>query len=311
MKVFVINYSVQNCGVYQYGKRVGDILVKSKNYNFIYLEINSYDQLDKEIQEHNPTIMIFNYLNGTMPWLTESTISSLKEKNIKLFLLVHNQGYSTWFDYYLHQDPYWKDIDDRNFSICRPLPLYEEKVKEKLDNIIRIGSFGFGLTNKQYHQVCKLVNDQFTNENVEINLHLSEGKFCGSTLNIPLVSQMCKQSITRSNIKLNITTNFISNSELLDFLAKNDLNIFLYDNYMTYNGISSVIDYALSVKKPIAINKSNMFSHIINVTPSICIEDNQLSDIINNGFAPLQEKCNSWTHEKFIHTLETILENVK
>jgi hypothetical protein len=51
-----------------------------------------------------------------------------------------------------------------------------------------------------------------------------------------------------------------------------------------------------------------MFSHIWDAQPSICVENNSLLNIINNGFAPLEEKYNSWTHKKFIHTLETIIE---
>ena len=71
-----------------------------------------------------------------------------------------------------------------------------------------------------------------------------------------------------------------------------------------------MIDYALSVQKPIAINKSNMFSHILDATPSICVEDNYLKDIIKNGFAPLHEKYNSWTNENFIHNIESIIGNL-
>jgi hypothetical protein len=144
-----------------------------------------------------------------------------------------------------------------------------------------------------------------------LRLHLTTGTFAGTTQNIPLVSQLCQKNITNSNISLNITTDFISDEELLDFLAGNDLNIFFYENYLTYNGISSVIDFALAVKKPIAINKSSMYSHLLDATPSICVEDNSLLTIMNNGFTPLQKKYNSWTHKKFIHNLETILETAK
>lgn len=50
-----------------------------------------------------------------------------------------------------------------------------------------------------------------------------------------------------------------------------------------------MIDYALAVQNPIAINRSNMYSHILDVEPSICVEDNYLIDIIKNGFTPLQK----------------------
>ncbi|NBP01134.1 MAG: hypothetical protein EBU90_13555, partial [Proteobacteria bacterium] len=66
----------------------------------------------------------------------------------------------------------------------------------------------------------------------------------------------------------------------------------------------------LSVKKPIAICRSNMFSHIIDVTPSICVEDTDLVDIMNNGFLPLQEKYDSWSHKNFIDNIEMIVEKL-
>ena len=112
------------------------------------------------------------------------------------------------------------------------------------------------------------------------------------------------------NITLNITTNFISDDELLEFLAGNDLNIFFYQKYPSYNGISSSIDYALSVKRPIAICRSNMFSHIWNTTPSICAEDSSLKEIINNGFGPLEHYYNQWSHSNFIKVFEDNIQNV-
>jgi hypothetical protein len=307
MNILVINHSTESCGVHQYGKRVGKILEKSKENNFFYYELESHRELDEKIKQHNPHAIIYNHLGGTMPWVTKETTSVLRNQGIVQHLLVHNLHYSTFFDYYLHQDPYWKSVDEKNFAIPRPLPFYEKTSNIKNDDVIKIGSFGFGLTNKYYHEICRVVNEQFEEESVEINLHLTAGKFCGNTLNIPLVAQMCNETITNSNIKLNITTDFISDNDLLKFLSNNDLNVFFYENYSCYNGISSVIDYALAVQKPIAINRSNMYSHILDVEPSICVEDNYLIDIIKNGFTPLQKKYNSWTHEKFIHRLNEIL----
>lgn len=52
-----------------------------------------------------------------------------------------------------------------------------------------------------------------------------------------------------------------------------------------------------------------MFSHIWDVQPSICVENNSLLSIINNGFTPLRQKYESWTNDKFIHKLETIIGN--
>ena len=72
-----------------------------------------------------------------------------------------------------------------------------------------------------------------------------------------------------------------------------------------------MIDYALAVQKPLAINKSSMYAHIVDAQPSICVEDNSLQNIIDNGFAPLQEKHDSWSNKNFIDTIEKIFEGWK
>lgn len=310
MNILIINHSEKQCGVYQYGKRIGNILERSTKHKFIYCEMNSHSELDDKINQYQPQFIIYNWTGGTMSWVTPETVDILRKQDIKQFLLVHNKwNYSQFFDGYLHQHPYWEPVDEKNFPIPRPLPFYTKKVNQKTDDILRIGSFGFGLVNKYFHEVCRIVDEQITDQNVDLRLHLTSGTFAGSNQNISYVKEMCYQNITNSNISLNITNDFIDEEELLEFLGNNDLNIFFYQDYSDYNGISSVIDYALAVEKPIAINKSSMYSHILNVKPSICVEDSSLQEIIENGFAPLQEKRDSWSHEKFIYTIENIMEN--
>lgn len=307
--ILIINHLVKNCGVYQYGKRFGSILNKSKKYNFIYLELNSKEELILNINKHNPFIIIYNHLNITMPWLDSKTIEEIKALNIKQGTIVHNKHYCTFFDFYLHQDPnYEKSIN--NWNILRPLFNYENKIK-KHDNIVRIGSFGFGFKSKSYPDICRLVNSQAQDfDFIEINLHLTKSFFCDNSSEINFIIQECKNNITNNNITLNISSDFISDQEMLDFLAKNDINIFLYQKYNEYNGISSVIDYALSVKKPIGICRSNMFSHIWNSNPSILLEDNSIKNIINNGIQPLKFYHKAWTQDKFIDHIESIIKEL-
>jgi len=307
--VLILNHKEKQCGVYQFGKRIAEILEKSKNYQFVYLELESHEQLDENIKKYNPISIIYNWTGGTMPWVTPDTVDNLRKDKISQFLLVHNKwNYSKFFDGYLHQDPYWKDVGENDFAMPRPLPFYNRKKQEENNlDVIRIGSFGFGLVNKYFDEVCRIVNEQYETENVELRLHLTQGTFAGPNQNLNHVSELCKANITRPNIKLTITTDFITDEELLDFLGSNDLNMFFYQDYRDYNGISSVIDYALSVEKPIAINKSSMYSHIMDVTPSICVEDNYLKDIISNGFTPLKERKDSWSHKNFIDTIEKII----
>ena len=70
--------------------------------------------------------------------------------------------------------------------------------------------------------------------------------------------------------------------EMLNFLSKNDLNIFLYE-HQGNRGISSATDWAIAVKRPLAVTKNSMFRHLFHCYPSICIEDNSLKTILANG----------------------------
>ena len=243
-----------------------------------------------------------------MPWMNEILAQELREFGIVQMLLVHNVNYSTFFDYYLHQNPDYTD-DDKNFAICRPLFDYDSNLIEDTD-VLKIGSFGFGFRVKYFDEICRVVNEQLYDRNVEIRLHLTHSHFCENANDIQGIKYECLSRITSPNIKLTMTHEFLTDIEMLDFLSENDLNIFFYQDYPSYNGISSTIDYALSVQKPIAICKSRMFSHIMNVEPSICVEDTYLLDIINNGFIPLEEKYKKWTNSKFIDRIEKIIGEV-
>lgn len=309
--ILIINSIEKQCGVYQYGLRVGNILTQSDNNNFVYLELDSADELKILVDKYNPTSIIYNRC-GVLQWVTPELVDEFRQKKIYQLNLIHNAyNYEQFFDAYLHQHPYWKCDNKKDFAIPRPLPFYAKKNNKKESDIIRIGSFGFGLINKYYDEVCRVVNEQFTEEKVELRLHLTHGTYAGSNQQPERIFDACKKNITNANIELKITTDFISDEDLLNFLADNDLNMFFYQHYSDYNGISSVIDYALAVEKPIAINKTSMYSHIMDATPSICVEDNYLRDIISNRFLPLKERKDSWSHKNFIDTIETIIKKIE
>lgn len=307
--ILIINHNVQNCGVYQYGKRFAYIAKQSSKINFLYYELTSYSDLKNIIIKTNPIAIIYNHLTGTMPWMTSVCAEEIRKQNIKQGLIVHNVNYETFFDFYLHQNPDYNEIEN-NFSLCRPLFKYDTNKKNTYTGTMNIGTFGFGFYTKHFDEIVAIVNNEFKNEKINLNFHLTISHFCPNQNVIDVIKNKCLSNITNQNIKLNMTNNFITDEELLNKLHDNDLNIFMYEKYTSYNGISSSIDYAISVKKPIAICKSNMFSHIYNVEPSICIEEKSLKTIIENGFQPLEKKYNSWSHANFVKKLENIMENI-
>lgn len=309
--ILIVNPHVKECGIYQYGKRFANISKKSKSFIFEYVELNSSDDLIRAIYEKNISIIIYNYVPNTMIWVNETLLNYIKSFGIMQGTIVHHSQEYSGFDFYLHQDPYYKN-NHNHYAILRPLFDYIPKtnVVQKNDTI-KIGTFGFGGKNKITQDICKLICNEFGSKNIqiELNFHITEAFYSQDSLDE--IKKECLSNIVCDNVKLNMTNKFLSDDEILDFLFLNDLNIFFYQYYDFYNGISSSIDYALSVKKPIAICKSNMFSHIWDVKPSICVEENPLSTIITNGFSPLEEKYNSWSNEKFIKNIETIIDNIE
>ena len=228
MNVFIINNSTQNCGVYQYGKRFGSIASKSQKYNFMYYEVDSEEEFFKLYETHKPNAVIYNYLAGTMPWLSGKIIQTCRDQGVKQYTIVHNSHYDG-FDYYLHQNPYHSHVDDRNFALARPLFDYQSPKIERDDDTLHIGSFGFGFKCKYIDDICKIVNEQFPDRKVQINLHLTESHYSPNWDTIETIKQDCFNQITHDNIKLNITHDFLTDEEMLNFLSKNDLNIFFYE----------------------------------------------------------------------------------
>lgn len=301
--ILIVNHNIENCGVYQYGKRVSDICAKSKDFNFYYLKFESLEKFFEEIEKKTPSIIIYNYLPSTMPWFDRLVFERIRGMKIKQGTIIHNTPI-TGFDFYLHQDPYYPTSVD-NYGLPRPLFEYKPEKKNEKNDVLQIGTFGFVGNHKFIPEICRAVSEEFIETPVQINLHITQGFY--SNGDFAPIKEECVNSIQNSNIRLNFTHDFLTDEKMLDFLYGNDLNVFFYENYPFYNGISSVIDYGLSVKKPIAICKSNMFSHIIDVQPSICVEDTDLIDIINNGFDPLLEKYKTWSHKNFISNIENIV----
>ncbi len=103
-----------------------------------------------------------------------------------------------------------------------------------------------------------------------------------------------------------LTHDLLSNDEVLDFLAKNDLNVFLY--MAQSEGLSSVTDYALSVNRPIAITNNMMFRHFANEN-IVVGENNSLVDILNRGTAPLEKYYKMWAVDRFVEELDNVVES--
>ena len=316
MSILFFNHTKKQCGVYQYGIRLFDILKKTEDINYIYIEVDNFEEYKTAILNHSPNIrsIIYNYHCATMPWLNESTIQR-KVKNIG----IPHESSNHFFDIVCNIDPNEQESLNR-YSI--PRPIYEnidellqnytpstDSIKEFIEyseeSIPIFGSFGFGFDNKGFDKIVKLVNEQY--DRAIIKFVIPCAYFDPNSSNTPIImKQKCIQSNIKPTIKLMITHEFFTTEDILKFLQSNTMNIFLYD-IMEWRGISSTIDYAMSVKQPLSISDSYMFKNIYS--DEICLYKNTISYCLDNSVNYYTKFLTEYSHNNMILKFKEILNN--
>lgn len=304
-QVLFVNHATKNCGVYQFGLNSYKILKNSNKYEFKLAEVNNGGEL-LEILYTLPKLsaIIYNYYPSTMSWLNDKLLLE-RRAYVKQLVIKHETGTPKNFDAWIHIDPTFIETN-YNFSSIRPIQFYSGNYIK--NDALTFGSFGFGFGNKGFPDVVSLINSNF--DNARINLLIPFAHF-GDTdgKSARDIARICREIPLKDGIELNISHDFLDTEKLLEFLAGNDLNIFMY-GYSYGRGISSVLDYALGVKRPIALTKSWQFRHLYGIEPSIFLEDLDIKSILNNGVTPLEKYYSDYSHENFIKSYERILDNV-
>lgn len=309
-KVLLLNNSLKPCGVQQWGERAVKVLKESKKYYFIYAEINSEEDTINVIMRINPEIILYNYNPSTMYFLVPRIL--YRFEYMKHVAIIH-EGYSYKdnfidFDYFIYLIDSIDIEPDMKYRVFNTSNRYilSYNGRYPVNRIPTIGSFGFGFPSKRFDYIVEVVNREFDIADIRFSMSNSihgdpHGDVARETI------QRCETKITKPGIKLYTEQEFLPDDQLLEFLASNDINCFFYDSTKT-DGIAGSIDIALSVKRPIAITKVPVFSHLYNLVPSICIENSTLKKIIDRGIAPLQSLYeNKFSNKVFISEFERIL----
>lgn len=311
INILFVNSIQKQCGCYDYGVRSFNILKVSKKYNFVYCEPDDAHHYALLCNVFDPAGVIFNYHPLTMPWVPDP---SGHPRQTSYF--IHHEGSKPGN---LHPD-YWLDIDStlsdagNIFSLPRPIiekydtpqglvGIQKLLIKSSLTHPI-ISTFGFAFGSKGLGRVVKMVNEQFDSATIRIHIpraHYGDRDGEATAGVVP----GCKNEMKKDGVALIFSDVFLTDVDLLSFLNDSDLNVFLYDE-MPGRGLSSVIDYALSVDTPLAINSSDMFRHIQK--PEINVSNKTLQEIIDQGTAPLQEFRELWSNENFLKKYEYILD---
>jgi len=164
------------------------------------------------------------------------------------------------------------------------------------------GSFGFGFLNKGFYRLVQLIDATY--DAAIIKLIIPGAHFDPNRDNTnDTMKKICESIPRKPSIQLRITNEFVSNEDLLLFLQSNTMNLFLYDK-LEGRGISSTIDYALSVSTPFAISDSHMFRHIYS--DEICVYKTPIRDCLKNSRTHCESILKAYNHKALIAKFDKI-----
>jgi len=295
----LVSHKGEHCGVYQYGRNLFDVLTKDQTINWSYVECAGFEELKTAVHDAKPDVILFNHHPSTMNWLTTAPMSEL---GATLFGVLHQvtqeiaDGASVVpFDFLICLDP---TLVPRNPGLLRAprfLPAPPAKSPQPPE-VFTIGSFGFATPGKGFDRLCGLVNDQFDRAVIRINLPRHDDPGIVPESRFAETVEKCNKAITKPGIELQATSHFFDNAQIVEFLAANTMNAFLYDDMSS--GISSCVDFALASGRPFALTRSAMFRHMFHVNPSIFIEDRDLIDIAEGDTSMLKALRDAAAPEK-------------
>ncbi|MBU8920995.1 MAG: hypothetical protein KOO63_04040 [Bacteroidales bacterium] len=261
------------------------------------------DQLGAAIDELEPAVVIYNYHVSTLGWVREyfSIRSSVSPKHVAIHHEPH-QPLPTWMDAAISQNPIEPETATQ-FSVGRILHPFNQDVPK--NDIPVIGTFGFGMAGKGFDRLVTKVCEEF--DVARIRMHIPFAHFGdASGVQAKAWATRAAEALTKPDVMLEVNHYWLSTEELLSFLAGNDLNAFLYDNMD--RGIASVLDFALSVPRPLVITSSLMFQHVWSQVPEVLIETNSLRDILDRGTAPLAPLYAQWSPEQLCKDYERVID---
>jgi len=300
--VLILNHEHQACGTYQFAHRIYDIVSNRHNVHYIYYNVDSRVGYLYLLGQHTPDYVVYNWHKDRVNWLTEADMPS----EIKHYFLFHDGSIFTKYDKYIFcgEYPNYPTSIPLEKSILLPRPILEYKDGYSQNLVPTIGSFGFATDHKRFPELVHLVNRNF--KEAHIRLHITSPYF-GVTegYNLPKITAQCYANNTNPNVKLTISSNFVDDNALLKFLAESDINVFNYA-YMKNPGISSAIDYALSVRRPFAVTNNDLFRHVAN--EYTLLENNSMQEIIDRGIAPYEKFYEKWNPEEFRRQFDRMFE---
>ncbi len=297
-RVLFVNHGQRQCGVQEFGVEIAGQLASSTRFDVIYTECDSFDEYVTALFDLEPVAAVLNYHPSTMPWARAALLVRSDIAAIGIIHDVTNASADAWdgplFDIMITHDPDLNTNNPRFRSGPRPMPRYRPPAAPPLAGPVRIGSFGFAGHDKGFDDIVRLAQESF--DDCVISLHIPPGDFVDTdgTAAHDIVRQ-CQALVQKPGVSVEGSHGFLSREALIDALATNHMNAFLYDPDRGFGGISSSTDIALCAGRPVALRRGKMFRHFERIEPSIFVDDLSFRQILDNGFGPLEPFLQAWS----------------
>jgi hypothetical protein len=279
-------------------------LARSSKYSFAYIEAPNLSVAVEAYRQFGPDIVICNYHQGASAFLNPNQPRAFGLA--KTFCILHEDidgSFSRGFyDYYIFGDPQWALANNFRLSVPRFVFDYENKMPDP--EIPTFGTFGFSFPGKDYNKFLETIQSQY--DKAIIKIHSPQNDVMIHDHHQRMLADVMSKK--KDGIDVQFSRNFLEREQVLDFLASNTANVFIYDKSSHLDGISSVIDFAIAAKRPVIVNKCALFRHVLHLP--INIEDHDVKSIVSRGATIFDELRDRWSEQKNIEFYENLFERI-
>lgn len=278
------------------------ILKRSTRFRYVYALSETMDRLLDTAHEVGAAAILNNHLSIIPEWFTTSPVRAAGLKQAAF--LTHGMAFALpGFDAYLVPDPRLPR-NGNVWGIGRPLPAATIKPWVRHEVPV-IGTAGHLLPHKDFPATVARVIREFDRAHIRILMSTAEM----APFDLPDAHQ-CQDLVTKCGkpIDLEIETRPMPIDQLTEWLAENDLNVYLYAPGTGGPAPAMSPDVALAARRPIAVTKNASGLGLFHgLTPSVCVEDSNLRTILKNGIAPLAPLYERFSDDRVLADVEAVL----
>jgi len=315
MRVLLVNTNSKQCGIYQFGYNIGKVLTNftSNTNEYFYEEPGNLEDFQLALNRTKADIVVINYVPGLMSYVHNHVPCPAK-----IYInIIHEPGQfqhlkSSCNPYYFSHGFYANTTlkeEPGFFPLPRLIPPLNA-VEYVNKDVPKIGAFGFGFLSRGWLQTIDRVQDEFDTADICFHMPFNSVVDLDGKTHALNTEKLCNEKTLKPGITLKITHDFLSTSQVVEWLGQNTVNLFLYQEKNKI-GISSSVDFALSARRPIGISSSPMFDHLLDVKHLICLDSNKIQDIIDRGPSVLEPYLLKWKESEFFLKFENLIGRVK